>query len=172
MNKICKRQSRAFNKDLYLVGETKDGEFVWLESPSWDCNWYWGFGYMETFTNNLHPERARGISSHQHFEGFVGFKNEKGDYVHHINESPMLKSTVLSDKESWELSDLMKQFYTLKDTAAIYHTGNAHLTSGGIDNKNPAGEKEINEVIMPKIFARIIEILTPPDPAKSAEAFV
>lgn len=169
MNKISKKQSRTFRKDVYLIGEDQYGDLVWLEAPSWDCGWYWGFGYMETFTSK-DPARARDIQSHQHWSGFVGFKNEKGDYVHHINESPMMKSTVLSDKESWELSDLMKQFYTLKDTAEIFHSGNAHLTSCGIDNKNPAGEKEINEVILPRIFARIIEILTPPDSHKSIEA--
>ena len=172
MNKISKRKSHAFKKDIYLIGEMESGELVWLESPTWDCGWYWGFGYMETYPNNLHPERSRDISSHQRFEGFVGFKNEKGDYVHHINESPMMKSTVLSDKESWELSDPMKQFYTLREMAGIFHSGSAHLATCGIDNKNPRGEKEINEVILPKIFTRIIEILTPLDPAKSAEAFV
>jgi hypothetical protein len=66
-----KRKSHAFNKDIYLLGKNRYGELVWLESPTWDCGWYWGFGYVETYTNNKRPDLARDISSHSHFDGLV-----------------------------------------------------------------------------------------------------
>jgi len=36
-NLISKQKSRAFGKDIYLIGEDKDGIKYWLEQPKWDC---------------------------------------------------------------------------------------------------------------------------------------
>jgi len=155
-----KKVTSVFGKKIYLIGKDSSGVNYWLEEPRWDCDWYWGFGYMETYTNNKRPEWARDISSHSHWGGFCGL--EIGNkYIHHINASPMLSETVLSDRESWELSDLMKSFYTLKETAEIFHLGNSHLTSTGINLKDKNLEDHINTVVLPSIFKRIIEILSP-----------
>lgn len=155
-----KRKSHAFRKDVYLLGEDSDGIKYWLEAPSWDCGWYWGFGYVETYQNNREPSKARDIDSHSHFEGLV-FKNGKdGKYIYHINDA--LPETPLTDSEAWELSDLMKRFYTLKESAAIFGRGTAHYTSNtGHDSTNKNMEKYINEVELPAIFKRVIEILSP-----------
>ena len=157
-----KQKSHAFGKDVYLLGENEYGEYLWLESPSWDCGWYWGFGYVETYTRHKSPSSSRDISSHSHFGGLVGFKNEHGNYVHHLNESPKMKETVLSNSESWQLSDLMKSFYALRKVAEIFHTGNSHLTSTPMcDLKNKEIEEHINKVAMKQIFNSVIQILSP-----------
>lgn len=156
-----KRKSHAFGKDVYLLGRNKYGELLWLESPSWDCGWYWGFGYVEIYTNNRYPHLARDISSHSHFDGLVFCKNEKtGKYLYHINDA--LPETVLTDTEAWQLSDLMKRFYTLKESAAIFGRGTAHLTSiTSHDSTNQDMAKYINEVELPAIFDAVIDLLTP-----------
>lgn len=159
---LNKQKSHAFKKDVYLLGKDSDGIFYWLESPSWDCGWYWGFGYVETYSRNVNPSKARDIESHQHYDGFEGFKDENGRYVYHLNESPKLAETVLTDSEAWELSDLMKRFYTLKESAEIFHRGNANRTSKtSHDSKNAEIEKYINEVELPAIFKAVLAILTP-----------
>ena len=165
-----KRKSHAFGKDVYLLGKRNDGTWLWLKSASWDCDWYWGFGYIETYTNNTKPEASRDIKYHTHWDTTMGkqetYNPEKqcfrvsGKYIHHLNENPDMKGTVLTDKESWELADLMKTFYTLKDTAALFHTGNSHLNTGGLDLKNKDMEDLINKTLMPQVFARIYQILT------------
>ena len=161
---LKKKTSEAFGKKIFYLGETEHGENLWLEEAKWDCQWYWGFGYVETYTNNKYPHLAKDISSHSHFDGLVGFKKDNGDYVHHLNESPKMKSTVLGEKESWELCDLMKSFYTLRDTAELYHQGNSHLTSSHeLCLKNKEAYDRINKVELPKIFKRVYEILTPKD---------
>lgn len=169
---LNKRKSHAFGKNIYLVGQEPDGTLVWLEAPSWDCGWYWGFGYMETYTNNLHPERAKDITSHSHWEGFLG-RQEKYDftkgcwvldneYRHHIKESLKLSDCVLTEDESWEISDLMKRFYTLRETAEILHSGTGHLTSRGEHKtKNDEMLKWLNEVEIPTIMSAVIKILSP-----------
>lgn len=168
---LAKKKSRAFRKDIYLVGKEKSGEFVWLENPSWDCKWYWGFGYMETYTNNKNPHLSRDISSHSHWEGFLGkvehYDFDKhtwvlGEYKHHINESDLMDETVLTEKESWLISDLMQSFYTLKEAAAVLWHGNSNLTTDPDKVcQDSAMADKINKEILPKIFEKVLNILTP-----------
>ena len=73
-----KQKSHAFGKDIYLLGKDSDGTMYWLEAARWDCKWYWGFGYVETYTNNNHTSRSRDISSHQHFDSLFFNKNKDG----------------------------------------------------------------------------------------------
>jgi len=168
---LQKRKIRVFGKDNYLIGQDAQGINYWLEAPSWDCGWYWGFGYIETYTNNRRPEASRDINSHEHWSGFVGqqYKYDfnshhevKGEFIHSIKESPRFADTVLTDKESWELSDLMSRFYALREMADILHSGTGHLTSNTEHKtKNDEFRKWINEVELPDLFRRVIEILTP-----------
>ena len=58
----------------YLLGRTYSGQKVWLQKESWDCGWYWGFGYLHEFTNNEYPELARDIDAQmtmRHYKGFL-----------------------------------------------------------------------------------------------------
>jgi hypothetical protein len=65
---IKKEQNFAFGKDVFLLGQDKEGIKYWLEAPKFDCGWYWGFGYVETYTNNDNPGKAKDINSHQHID--------------------------------------------------------------------------------------------------------
>ena len=174
MNKklsTLKQKSHVFGKDVYLLGENKQGEKLWLEAAKWSCDGYWGFGYIETYTNNNHPGQARDITSHSHWSGLVGkqeyYDTEKNcfrlgsDYIHHLNDNPDMAFTVLTDAESWELTDLMQTFYTLRKTAALFRYGNSYLTSTSVDLIDRDIENHINNDLMPRIFARVYEILTP-----------
>ena len=157
---VKKTKSHAFGKDVYLLGRDADGEWIWLEAAQWDCGWYWGFGYVETYQDphGKRPEKARDISSHSHWDGLVGKHGQ--DYYHHLGDISGFES-VLTERESWELADLMKSFYRLRAVAEIYHMGNSHLTASvAVDLKNEAACKRINEVDLPKIFARVYQILT------------
>ena len=168
---LAKRKSHAFGKDVYLVGKMKSGELVWLEAPSWDCNWYWGFGYMETYTNNQHPHLSRDIASHSHWSRFLGkvetYNHQKqcftlGEYRHHINESDLMAETVLTEAESWLISDLMKSFYTLQEAAAALGRGDSHYTTDPVKTVQDKDMAEkINKEILPLLFARVLKILTP-----------
>lgn len=161
---LQKRKSHAFGKDVYLLGENENGELLWLESPSWDCGWYWGFGYVETYNygGRRDPKSCTDIQSHQHFDGLVWFNDDDHKYIYHINESPSLCETVLTDRESWELSDLMKRFYTLREAAEMFGRGTAHFTSNTRhDSTNKEIATYINEVELPNIFKAVLDILTP-----------
>ncbi len=144
-----------------LLGKDSNNICYYLEKPSWDCGWYWGFGYVH----------SRG--SHEHITGFIGnveifdtstHKFVRSDYIHNIYESPRLTDTTFSENEGWQLSELFKQFYLLKDMAAFCHKSRpgCHVTTSPVDHGNMSGwNQHINNVMIPKISAEIMRILSP-----------
>ena len=164
-----KSKSHAFGKDCYLIGKNKHGDLIWLEAAKWDCGWYWGFGYIEVYTSQSNPAKSRDISSHSHWDGLVG-NQEDGSYKHHVNEA--LSESVLSDSESWKLSELMASFYILKEAAGLFSRGGSHLTTNPVKDilKSQDMEKHINEVMMPAIFAEVYKILTPDEQSQAGAA--
>lgn len=157
MEKTKKLKKKVFErngKKYFLLGKL-NGENYWLEEASWDCGWYWGFGYIEVF-NKFKTD----INLHTHYDCMLFKKNEKGDYIHTLKDITGFESP-LTDAEQWELSDLMKSFYTLKEMAEISYTGTSHFTSNvSVNLKDDELYNKINKEKMPKIFARIYEILS------------
>ena len=154
-----KRKERAFGKDTYLLGIDRYGDYIWLEAASWDCDWYWGFGYIEVYTRQKSPQASRDITSHSHFSGLVGYKNDNGDYIHHPNQ--VLRESVLTDAESWRLADLMKSFYTLKEAAAVLGRGGSHISGNNEGLIDKSMSDRINHELIPVIFEEVYSILSP-----------
>ena len=147
----------AFGKKQNLLGQ-KDGIYYWLEEATWDCEWYWGLGYVETFTNNKNPHLARDINSHSHFDGMF-FKSNKNGYD---SFKEFFDETVLSDEELWTLVECMKSLYTLSEYAELLHRGGSHYTS------NPCSElimnndeyERINQELIPALLNQVYELLS------------
>ena len=154
-----KKKSHAFGKDIYLLGEDKEGTRYWLETGSWDCDWYWGFGYVETYTNNKNPDRARDISSHQHFNGLF-FHKDKMSYD--VFKEFFAKTTV-SDKELWKLLELMKSFYIAREYADMLHRKGAHYTTNPCKEiiQNDNEWLRINREVIPAILNEVYKLLSP-----------
>lgn len=162
---LAKRKEHAFKKDIYLLGERKgDKKLVWLEAPSWDCGWYWGFGYLETYTNNQNPQFARDIFSHSHFDTEI----LNGDSYSFENFKNYFNDTTLTDDEIWKICDYMMSFYTLKKAATLFKNGNSHQTERATIETMQDSEIEntINKIKIPKLFNKIIDLLTPIDEVK------
>ena len=146
-----KQTTIAFNKKIYLLGADAEGTKYWLEAPSWDCNWYWGFGYVETYTNNNCPSKAADINSHQHFDSLF-LNDSKVSAFDAFKE--FFKETTLNEREIHLLIDYMSSFYKLKDVAKTLGVGYSNMTETA---------KEINEKILPAIFKRIDILLSDTD---------
>ena len=150
-----KKKSRAFGKDIYLLGE-KDGERYWFRSASWDCEWYWGIGYIETFTNNLNPAASRDVSSSTHFDHLF-FGNGCDNIFGFFDKSTLTK------KEKWTLLELMKSAYTARKYADMLHRGCSGITDNPATDTicNDEERNRINNVVIPKIMEQIYTLLTP-----------
>lgn len=152
-----KQKDHAFSSDIYLLGKSGDGVKYWLEAPRWDCGWYWGFGYIETYTNNSCPSKSRDISSHSHADNFMR------EYFTEWNGSkPILADRTFSEAEGWELSELFAQFYELRDQAEFWGRGKMNVANAQVSSwKDVVLADRINTKMIPEITARILAILTP-----------
>lgn len=149
-----KEKKFVFGKNVYLLGEDSEGVRYWLEAPSFDCGWYWGFGYIETYTNNKCPQKSKDINSHEHADHF---------YSEWCNER--LKETTFSDAEKWALCELFQNFYTLKNLAETQHydgkEGNYTSKRNGFDYTSLIKTGvNINKDCIPQVMAKIISILS------------
>jgi hypothetical protein len=157
MKILQKKKSFAFGKDIYYLGQDKEGINYWLEGASWDCDWYWGFGYIETYNYNSNPQHSTDIQNHEHADNFLS-----EFFIEFNGSKPKLINRTFTEKEGWELSELFKQYYLLKDMAEYFKNGKANCADTKIPKYlKPELVKEINEVRLPIIFNRVYKILTP-----------
>lgn len=141
-------------KNRYLLGIRKeDNKRVYLIEPTWNCNWYWGFGYIQTFI-------TRAIYDHQHFNSLFLEQEIFDSYKNYFID------LTLNDDEIWQLLGYMKEYYTMEKYAEFLQYGN-HITSKAknvLEEKNKVeNDKEvyrINKILMPELFAKIDKLLT------------
>lgn len=141
-------------KKYFLIGVNEYGERLYLEDASWDCGWYWGFGYVESFTNNTRPWLSRDISCHTHFDS-LWLKGKYDDFLK--LESPLTKD------EKWQLLELMQSFYTVREYAELCNRGGSHYTESPCKDilENADAENQVNKVVIPAIVAAVKKILDP-----------
>ena len=121
---------------IYLGNTTQYGR-LYLSKHSWDCGWYWGFGYIG---NN---------SCHLHIESLIG-----GEYD--VNKI-FNKGTKIKPSQWWIIRDLFKQAYALKRAAEVYQCGGRQTTQPGITDciKNEWTAKLLNEdlrIVLDKVW--------------------
>lgn len=152
-----KRTTRAFGKKVYLLGQDADGTKYWLEEARWDCDWYWGGGYVETYTRNNSPERSRDIKSHQHFDGLFLNKNKNGKDMF----CEFFKETPFTDSEIWKICELMRSFYIAREYSDMIHRGGAHYTTNPASDviKSQDEYERINKKVIPAIMQELYKIL-------------
>lgn len=152
-----KKISNAFGKKIYLLGADKEGIWYWLEEATWDCGWYWGCGYVETYTNNKRPEIAKDINSHQHFDGL--FLNGPKMCKEMFDE--FFKETPLNESEKWKLLEIMKTIYTMKKYSEVVYRGGSHITTNPICDiiRSEDEYKRINKIVLPKLFTEVYKLL-------------
>lgn len=101
--------SQSYNPDkddLYIQGER-----IYIEKHSWDCGWYWGFGYIGN--NNLHT----------HASVFIH------ELLWHDKDAVFENSIFNGNDEFWIFKDLLKQAYALQECAEIYQYGGHCITN-------------------------------------------
>lgn len=122
---------------IVCLGRSKEqGSAVWLYDFSYDCDWYWGGGYLGN--NNLH----------YHLESYM----KKGMSFH---ETLKADFKGLDEKlDLWRFCDLFIQFYAYKKAAECFQYG-GHQTSRG------RTEAEINKTMADRINSHIKNVIIP-----------
>jgi hypothetical protein len=136
------------NENKIYLGKTK-GDFdtlpnerIWLSKHSWDCGWYWGFGYIGN------------ANIHTHFDS-VFLNTSK------YTPKDIFEKTKISEKKWWIIRDLMIQAYALKKAAEVYHHGGHQTTVSGVTDiiKNKELERQINTDLK-TVLDKVWEILS------------
>jgi hypothetical protein len=122
-----------------LLGKI-DNETVYLTKHTWDCSWYWGFGYIGN------------TNSHYHIDSLI--KDE-------TDVNRIFSSTWLTRAAWWALRDLFIQAYGLKKAAEIYQHGGHQTTHLGLTDiiKNKEKAAIINadlEILLEKTWDFIL----------------
>jgi hypothetical protein len=154
-NKTMKTLSN-YPKSIF-IGKNNN-ENIYLSAPSWDCGWYWGFGYLGNKDCHYHVDGLTKIQSYNHGKKVweYEFVNMYDGFKKHFG-----KSLIVRDSQLWTLCELFKTFYVLKETAEVLGRGGAHYT------KNPCADiitnkgevDRINSKVLPAIFEEIYKIL-------------
>lgn len=128
-------------EEIYL-GITEEHGKVYLTKHSWDCAWYWGFGYV------------RSRHCHFHFESFLTKCPREA--------SVLFNEPTFSDRSWWIIRDLFIQAYALKEAAATYHYGGHQCTSKGITDIIQCKEMELRlnkdlEIVLNKVWQFMLD---------------
>lgn len=134
-------------EDKILMG-TANGWGEYLAAPSWDCGYYWGFGYLQN--HNIH-HHINSINKNKNL--FDAIKEYYGETL-----NPKLVENDYS--KLWVFCELMKTFYTLKETAEVFRRGGSFYTKNPISTliKNDKDVDRINKEIMPALFDEIYKL--------------
>lgn len=136
-----------------------DNENIYLSAPSWDCDWYWGFGYLGNKNCHYQIDGLTQIETYN-FDKKVReyeFVNMYDGLKKHFGDSFI----VTEDKDIWTLAELFCSFYTLNQYAEMCHTGGANMTTNPCKEilKNTEEETRINNIVLPQIFEEIYKVL-------------
>jgi hypothetical protein len=146
-------------KKRWLLGNLKGTlEPVYLEDFSWDCDWYWGGGYVGNKNFHTHFDGcfldvvdSRGHSLNSRGATFLDPWQKVPEYCDEKKVARLrngasvwedldffLDNAQYTSDQWWRIKDLFKQFYTLRNAAEVFQHG-GHCTSKG---RTPA---EINK---------------------------
>lgn len=149
-----KEIKERFGKKYYLLGVNQDNEKVWLEQGHFDCDWYWGVGYVEIF-NKYYTD----IEMHSHFDSMFLQKNIYNSYIDYFKEITLQKNEV------WQLLELMQTIYTLRKTSDMIHSKGSHITSNEKEKEIFNNEyynilyKRINDEEIPALLKEVYALL-------------
>ena len=162
--KMVSNNKRCFSwhgKKYYYIGQDETGTAYYYEESCFDCSWYWGIGYIESFTNNRNPEISKDISCHTHFDSLMKEQNRKNLY-HNDAFKAAFPINPFTDKEIWTILEIMNSLYTARRYSDMLHTKGSHITSNPCKNiiASETEYKRINEIVIPGLLNELYKIMT------------
>lgn len=121
-----------------------NNEPIYLSPPSWDCGWYWGFGYLGN------------KNCHYHVNGLAKNCDLHQGFINHFGESFIIRTSQI-----WTFAELFQSFYDLKKAAEVLNRGGFHLSTNpcSLIIKNADEVDRINKIVLPAIFKEIYKII-------------
>ena len=134
-----------------------DGD-VFIKRPSFECGWYWGFGYLERWNG-----RKGDIDFHSHIDHEFG-TNKDGRRVNWYEGMQDLLDqgdVFVDDHDRWKFLEIVKTIYNLKMTAEVLGRGGSHYASNPLADeiKHHNEVRRINNYLIPKLIDEMYKVL-------------
>lgn len=134
-----------------------DGD-VFIVRPTWDCGWYWGFGYLERWN-----ARKDDIDFHSHIDHEFG-TNKDGRRVNwYEGMQELLDQGDVFDNNHrrWQFLEIVKTIYHLKMTAEVLGRGGSHYAANPLSEeiKHHNEVRRINAYLIPKLIDKMYVVL-------------
>lgn len=119
---------------------------IYLYIPKWDCNWYWGFGYIGN--NNCHYHLSLDDYNTNLYDAIK---------LHFDKNSFRIKE----DKDIWVFCEIVKTIYLLRKISELYYRGSSNYTNNPYKEllQNLEEYENINYNIIPTLIDGMYQIL-------------
>lgn len=149
---------REYPKYVKLGTSTElDGD-VFIERPSWECGWYWGFGYLERWN-----ARKSDIDFHSHIDHEFGTNKDgrRVNWYEGMQELLDQGDVFVDDHDRWKFLEIVKTIYNLKMTAEVLGRGGSHYAANPLSEeiKHHNEVRRINEDLIPKLIDEMYKTL-------------
>ena len=109
----------VFMKTTKILLGRINNENIYLSKHTWDCGWYWGFGYVGN------------SNCHFHIDSLINERDYGGNFpspdVNKVFENPEF-----TQNQWWVIRDLFVQAYALKQAAEVFRHGGYQTSKKGI----------------------------------------
>lgn len=142
---MTKVNANKVNYPLIKLGVDEYDNTVYLEPPSWDCDWYWGFGYLETKDSHYHLSSL-----------FEKTDLKKGIDIH------FKKFLITDNTDKWKFAEIVRTIYHLREIAELYYIGGSNYKSINEQVEIVQNKEEwyrINYEVIPKLFKLMYDLL-------------
>ena len=134
-----------------------DGD-VFIVRPTWDCGWYWGFGYLERWNS-----RKGDIDFHAHIDHEFGTNKDgrRVNWYEGMQEVLDQGDVFENDKQRWQFLEIVKTIYNLKMTAEVLGRGGSHYAVNPLSEeiKHHNEVRRINNYLIPKLIDKMYVVL-------------
>lgn len=149
---------REYPKFVKLGTSTYFDGDVFIVRPTWDCGWYWGFGYLERWN-----ARKDDIDFHVHLDYEFGTdkRGRRCQWYEGMKEVLDQGDVFENDLQRWQFLEIVKTIYNLKMTAEVLGRGGSHYASNPLSDEiyNPIEVRRINEYLIPKLIDKMYVVL-------------
>lgn len=149
---------REYPKFVKLGTSTEFDGDVFIVRPTWDCGWYWGFGYLERW-----DARKGDIDFHTHIDHEFGTDKHgrRCNWYDGMKDLLDQGDVFENDRQRWQFLEIVKTIYNLKMTAEVLGRGGSNYTSNPLDDEiyNPIEVRRINEDLIPKLIDEMYKVL-------------
>ena len=150
-------------KKFFFGTRKSDGAKIYLSAPTWDCGWYWSFGYLGNYREHYHLSNYQAKDHYFKLaDGSIKLVREKRNIcmrdalLEDYKLNPVLASNL------WVFCELALTAYALKETAEVLNRGGSHMTKNPCDKiiQNKEEVDRINKIVLPAIFAEIEKLFS------------